>query len=188
MERISALMDGELDAGETGRVLDGMKNHPELGHAWSTYHAIGDVMRSQRGHHTEIAERVAARLATEPTVIAPRRTRNGSVSRFGLPALAAAAAVASVTWMVSGTQPPAPATAPIAQSAPVQPIAVPSPTITPAVAVSPLVTSLEPPVHFDRAVLTQYIMAHQEYSPSTLMQGVASYMRTMASGTNGLEK
>lgn len=188
MERISALMDGELDAGETGRVLDGMKDHPELGHAWATYHAIGDAMRNARWSHANISGRVAARLATEPTVIAPRRARCGSGSRFGLPALAAAAAVASVTWMVSGTQAPTAAPAPIAQSAPVQPISIPAPAITPAVAVSPIVTSLDPPVHLDRAALTQYIMAHQEYSPSTLMQGVASYMRTMASETSGLDK
>jgi len=189
MERISALMDGELDGSETTRALDGMKDHPELAHAWSTYHAIGDAMRRERVGATDFASRVAARLADEPTILAPRRAWKGTVTRLGLPALAAAAAVATVTWMVAGTQPQTAVPATVAQTPSAQPaVATAPPSATPAVAVAPMLVSLEPGIPYDRSVMTQYIMAHQEYSPNTLMQGVVSYMRTMASGSSGPDR
>jgi len=36
--------------------------------------------------------------------------------------------------------------------------------------------------------VNEYLMAHQEYSPSTILQGVAPYVRTVAATDDGSER
>lgn len=80
---------------------------------WDAYHLIGDVLRTPElaqpvssGFHA----RFVAALDQEASIIAaPRPARQRRfMARYGFPGLAAAAAVASVTWMAQpyfGTQP-----------------------------------------------------------------------------------
>jgi sigma-E factor negative regulatory protein RseA len=104
MERVSALMDGELDRDETAGVMRSMNSQSELREAWSTYHLIGDAMRGERVGASGVGQAVATKLSAEPTVLAPQRDSAGVAKRFVLPSLAAAAAVAMVTWVTIETQ------------------------------------------------------------------------------------
>src|SRR6185503_4513836 len=72
MERISEFMDGELDDHEAAAQLRRLKEEPELRAAWGAYHLIGDAMRGEAGYSSDLVARISARLASEPTVMAPR--------------------------------------------------------------------------------------------------------------------
>ncbi len=70
---------------------------------WATYHLIGDVLRSEElAFHVSPAfsQRLAAALEAEPHIVAARRRPAlRVVTRYALPGVALAAAVAAVTWM-----------------------------------------------------------------------------------------
>jgi sigma-E factor negative regulatory protein RseA len=101
-EWLSAFIDGETGDEDFSEALA----RPGLRADWDVYHLIGDVMRSPglaQPLHAGFSAKVAAAIASEPAIVAaPRRAvprRRKFVTRYGLPGLAAAAAVASVTWM-----------------------------------------------------------------------------------------
>src|SRR5438132_191890 len=109
-DRISALMDGELDEREAAEAIAALSHDAQARDAWRSYHLIGDALREGHG------------------VVVPRRpAANSPRWRVGLPALAAAAAVAFVSWVAfTPTQPNSPAPAPVvAQAKP--PVMVPPP-------------------------------------------------------------
>jgi sigma-E factor negative regulatory protein RseA len=81
-DRISALMDGELDEREAAQVIAALANDAQARDAWRNYHLIGDAMREGR------------------SVVALRRAAaNAPRWRVALPAMAVAAAVAFVSWV-----------------------------------------------------------------------------------------
>ena len=152
MERISAFMDGELEDHEAAGQVRRLKEDSELRVAWDTYHLIGDVMRGEAGYSSRLAVKINARLASEPTVVAPRtRMPLRNVRRLALSAAASIGGVALVAWLTLFDSPFAPQTQLAA---------------TPA-----------------NGAVNDYLLAHQQFSPNTAMQGVASYVRTV-SGQN----
>lgn len=153
MERISAFMDGELEDHEAAGQVRRLKEDPELRVAWDTYHLIGDAMRGEAGYSSGLAVKISARLAAEPTVLAPRPvTQLRNVRRLALSAAASVGGVALVAWLVLFNNPFAPQQTQLAA--------------TPA-----------------NGAANDYLLAHQQFSPNTAMQGVASYVRTV-SGPN----
>ncbi len=75
-ERLSALVDGELDSVSAAEACECWKRDAEVRRAWHAYHVIGDVLRSDdlaAGAHRNGAFLVAlrARLDAEPVVLAP---------------------------------------------------------------------------------------------------------------------
>jgi len=152
MERISAFMDGELEDHEAAAQVRRLKEDLDLRVAWDTYHLIGDAMRGEAGYASGLAVKVKARLASEPTVVAPKaRMPERNVRRLALSAAAAVAGVALVAWLTLFDSPLAPQSQLAA---------------TPA-----------------NGAVNDYLLAHQQFSPNTAMQGVASYVRTV-SGQN----
>jgi sigma-E factor negative regulatory protein RseA len=186
MDKISALMDGELARDETARLVADIRHRDGLRETWATYHLIGEVLRGEPCADCGVVHSVARRLAEEPTVLAPRRVSGEIGRRWALPSLAAAAAVAAVTWMAVETQ----------QAAPLPPLATPaSHTVVPTVAVQPVLPVPEytqsvahipaqapTPIQFSAREFDAYLMAHQEFSPSNTLQGLAPYVRTVTSG------
>jgi sigma-E factor negative regulatory protein RseA len=178
-EKISELMDGELEGGAAAASIErlersiGSQDDGGALEAWRTYHLIGDAMRDTRMLSSGFAARVAERLAAEPTVLAPRRTslglRREARQWYALPAAAAAsvAAVGLVGWLALAPQPQlAPPPAPIAQADRAQletrkPLIVPLPTSTP-----------------------DYLLAHQGFSPRISLQGMTPYARTVSAQAN----
>jgi sigma-E factor negative regulatory protein RseA len=116
-ERLSAAMDGEWE-GHAGAAPAGLLSalSQQDRQAWSLYHLVGDALRSEDlaaspAASSRFVERLAARLETEPPLVAPvlarRRAQAGSRSAWAMgrrmvmvPSFAAAAAVATLAWVL----------------------------------------------------------------------------------------
>ncbi len=70
-DRLSALLDGELDEEATNAALDRLQQDPALRQDWSAYCLIGDVLRGEPATAPDFVDRVMAGLDKEPTVLAP---------------------------------------------------------------------------------------------------------------------
>jgi sigma-E factor negative regulatory protein RseA len=169
MERISEFMDGEADEARASGQVRRLKDDPESNRAWATYHLIGDTLRGQTGVSPQFSERMSQRLAQEPTVLAPRRSNAARYVRRHAIALAASfTGVALVGWISLFNNPliRQPDNLALTQGAPAS---------RPAIAEA---------VDGD---VNEYLLAHQQFSPRTSMQGVASYVRTV-SGEDGASR
>ncbi len=164
MDKISALMDGELGGQEARQALLRLKADREIRESWATYHVIGDVLRGENLAAFDVSGRVAASIVDEPAILAPRRpARINRPLTYALSAAASVAAVAVVGWMAfSGNLLPSPVeiarTAPVVQQLPeVQLVSTPS-----------------------DGQMNEYLLAHQGVSPSNRLHGVAPYIRTIS--------
>ena len=168
-DKISMLMDGELEDRELGEILAALSTHEEARTAWVRYHLIRDALRGEGGLTVDFAAGICDRLALEPTVLAPRRRAPAAGPKrwFALSAAASVAAVALVGWLAfaphqtrdGGTVAMSVALKPKAQAAvnPQSPQRVPLPSSA-----------------------DDYLLAHQSYSPQLSLQGVAPYIRTVS--------
>lgn len=184
--RISALIDGELERHESTAPLDALTADNEARDVWGAYHLIGDAMRDTRMLSEGFAVRVAAKLAGEPTVMAPSHlVQRPERPRWQL--LSAAASVAAVAMVTSVWYVLQDGTVPASQiaQAPAQAVAVKeSGQVAPPAdsQVTPLAAQVPPP---DSA--NDYLYAHQGYSPRNSLQGMAPYVR-MVSGEASVGK
>jgi sigma-E factor negative regulatory protein RseA len=157
-EKISMLMDGELGERECDEALAALARDDEAIRTWRAYHLIRDVLHGEDVVAADLSAGVAARLAGEPTVLAPRRIQKPLVRRrwMALSAAASVAAVALVAWLAF-TPARTPDSVPVetASNSPV--VRVPLPRST-----------------------DDYLLAHQGYSPRLTLQGVAPYIRTVS--------
>ena len=193
MERISALMDGELESEETASVIPAVRQRADLREAWATYHLIGDALRGQACARCDVSSGVAVHLAKEPTVLAPPASSTSFGKRWALPSLAAAAAVATVTWMSLQTQEEM-----VTQMArseanvhsvgwrlvPTAGTTADGSAIDELMQVGGFAPQPGPPIQVsgrEAQAYLPYLMAHQEFSPSTAIQGLAPYVRTVTS-------
>ena len=161
MEKISQLIDGDLGQWETRAQIARLEREPELADCWATYHLIGDALRKEIELGPEFTRKVRAQLDLEPAVLGPRVRLMQRTARHTLPIAAAVAGVTVVAWLAFQAPPNAPELALV----PTPSILTPSPS---------------------NAGVADYLVAHQEFSPSTTMHGVASYMRTVsADESNG---
>jgi len=156
-EKLSAMMDDALADGERESCVRRLKEDEELRAAWDLYHLIGDALRGHTAPH--VADEVRARLADEPTVLAPRRAARPRLAWYPLAAAASLAGVALVAWLalpLTGLQPGngAQTMARVVEQLPA--------TVPPAQGV------------------TDYLLAHQRFSPAGAMSGLAPYVRTVA--------
>ena len=162
-EKLSALIDGELQGDSLHAHLGRLRADPELRGAWDTYHLIGDALRGQLG--PRIADRVVARLREEPTVLAPQPEKSPS-RRLGWYAMSAAASVAAVAFVAWTASPAWRAEPQLAGG----PEAAPAATAAPVT----LVSTVAPPE------IDNYLLAHRPYSHTSAMQGIAPYGRSVA--------
>jgi sigma-E factor negative regulatory protein RseA len=163
--RISALMDGELDAGELDESLRALRDEGEAREAWRTYHLISDVLEGRAMVSTDCRRRVAARLAGEPALVArvPGPVAAPARGRWFVPSALAAslAAVALVGWMAFAPQPE--------HDAPLAPLAQNRAPVAQEPARVPLTAATQ-----------DYLYAHQAFSPRNSLQGMAPYVRSVS--------
>ncbi len=155
-DQISALMDSELESRAAGEALELLRGDREAADTWRVYHLMSDAMHGQRRLLSPgFVERCAARLATEPAVLAPGALPGRTpMQRYALAAAASLAAIALVGWLALAPRPqPQP---PVAQARP------------------PALTVSLPEAAND------YLLAHQGFSPRMSLLGFAPYVRTVA--------
>jgi sigma-E factor negative regulatory protein RseA len=164
MDAISALMDGELGADDARRQIGNLKGDPALRARWDDFHLIGDALRGESLLSAQFGGTLSKRLAAEPTILAPRRLRSPltRITTYAMSAAASLGAVALVAWVA------------LTPTAPTL-VAAPAPTpipIKPAEAALASVSS--------EGRMNDYLLAHQGFSPSTAIQGLAPYIRSVS--------
>ena len=168
MDKISAFMDGEISGTEARQTILRLKQNSECCEIWETFHLIGDVMRGDRPTLREdFSARFHATMEHEPTQLAPRMLWH-KVTKHTLSIAASFAAVAVVLTLLITENPLQPQ---------VQIATAPKPEVT---QVAQTAAKPQPVAAANQARVNEYLMAHQEYSPSTTLQGVAPYVRTVS--------
>ena len=104
MEKISELMDGELEAKECKLHISRLKADGQLAQRWDHYHLIRDVLRAEAGTRVDLVASVRSRLQAEPTVLAPRRRLPELAARITLPIAAAVAGIVVGGWLGAPSQ------------------------------------------------------------------------------------
>lgn len=96
-ERISALVDGELDEQECQAAVDELLAHSDKRAAWGRYHLVSHTLKRRlpTGMDYAFSSRVMAALENEPTVLAPRKHSHSSWGQRAA-GLAVAASVAAI--------------------------------------------------------------------------------------------
>ncbi len=159
-DKISALMDGELDEKSAAEMIDWLGRDGDALRVWRAYHLISDAMRDGCLLSDGFAARVAARLSAEPALLAPARLQAEPRKWLVLSAAASVAAVSLVGWLAFAPQREAPPPQ-VAQASATplkkQPAIVPLPSGT-----------------------NDYLLAHQGFSPRASLQGMAPYVRTVS--------
>ncbi|OGI62301.1 MAG: hypothetical protein A2W18_03970 [Candidatus Muproteobacteria bacterium RBG_16_60_9] len=167
-EKISALVDAELDELDERRTLEAMKHDVALRGTWERYHVIRNAMTRQLGTlaPSELAERV--RACIDGDVVAPTATLRFWPLAGGF---AAAASVAMVAFL--GLQ---------VWRDPIVPVAV-APTavaVTSAPAAVATAVSDEARARRSEARLHDYLFGHNEFMPTGSMGNMLPYVRVVA--------
>lgn len=107
-EKLSALMDGELDPREVEEVLVSLRQDRTLLQDWASWQAGRDILKGEGAARAGFVERFSQRLEDEPTVIAPGagKGRFHGLRRLAVPVTVAAsvAFVGIAMWQYYGAQ------------------------------------------------------------------------------------
>lgn len=202
-ERISALLDGEVESDELS-ILLGQAEDDDGRLLWNDYHLIGDALRSDElalpKSESDFLARFSARLSDEPHLLAPaalvdhvprvaaKRMNPFLRVRRVLPTAAAAAAVAALSWVVV----PRLQDHPVGVTPTLMQAAVnTAPQTTLQRVAQPLnatATTQAGQANGDQgdlivmrdARLDQYLAAHQQYAPAPIGQNASPFMRASA--------
>jgi sigma-E factor negative regulatory protein RseA len=153
-DSISRLMDGEVDETEVEIVCSRLRRSDAVA-TWVCYHVIGDALRGGAMPTPGFAHRFSARLASEPTVIAPGAQRSRPVP-VAWAVAATVAAVSVVGWMAYATLDTSPYAIAKAREAS-----------------SVRAAQVRPP-----AIPADYLLAHREFSPTAPIEGISPGLRT----------
>lgn len=157
-ERISALMDGELDEAERYGMVGPMSRARPARDCWADYHLIGDALRQSSHLSQDISSRVMAALEDEPVVLAPQRQApRAALTPFAMAAsVAAVLMVAGFVWGDKGGN-----TDQLAAAASQVEVA-------------------RVPEGLTGENLQAYLVAHQTHAPTQTMHGAPHYLKTVA--------
>ena len=152
-EELSRLVDGDLEEARLPNMCNQLHDDPEIAATWVSYHIIGECLRDSCYLAPGFSARLNAKLAEEPTILAPKPSPAKNKSNWATWAAAASLAAVSV-WLVLQTTDPNP----------------------------PAVASLVADSKSARqsAAISEYLLVHQEYSPTTAIQGVRPYIRAVS--------
>lgn len=179
-ERLSALLDGDLDDAGMRPVFDRIRRDEEMRSKWEIYCLIGDTLRGEGEVVGEtFAQRVMQQIEDEPTIVAPPirppvATARHGLGRVLLPMAAAMTGVAAVGWVVHSLEFSDTASGP-------SPVAARS--------AAPVAASIvdADPARQD-APYREYLFAHQGSGGGTPIPGIAQYVRTVSEVQQGVDR
>ena len=101
-EKLSAFVDGELEAAEADRLISDILDNDELRSRWANYHSIRHSMHGQgQNGEIDLSKSISAALANEPTVFSPQQRKRILPAAFKQVAgMAIAATVAAVAVLM----------------------------------------------------------------------------------------
>ena len=170
-ERLSALMDGELDHDQARTVIKSLGSDDVSRDHWNLYHVIGEALRGddlgRARPHDDSTKAIFAALACEPTVLAPLMIKRPIERRTRI-ALAMAASVVTISavGLVAMKQQNG-------QVAPVQ--------LVQQVAPQPVAVSKVPPTATEVRV-NDYLVVHRQFSNPGAFQPAALNNRDVRGG------
>lgn len=187
-ERLSALVDGELDRNDADRACDSWRDDAAARGSWHTYQLIGDVLRSDdlasdASHDASFLTTLRERLAAEPVVLAPMalprvdeaRGAEPSRPRFGWKMPAALAAgfvmVLGVTGLVRTDGNPGASLFAEASRGGVLPVGAPASDSTRPGNGSAVIRD---------ARLDRYLAAHRQFAGSSMLGASSVFVRSAA--------
>lgn len=172
-DKLSALLDGDLDDQSATAVLEAVRRTPVLRTDWDAYCLIGDTLRGDAGGKPIVA-RVMDALRDEPALLVPSAAASARVSRSFrqavMPVAASVMGVAVVGAVAYTLYPQAPtASAPVPSLVATQdlPAAPPRQSATAALAGS------DDPHR-------KYVVVHQAMSGGGPISGAVQYVRSVS--------
>jgi sigma-E factor negative regulatory protein RseA len=191
-ERLSALLDGEVDGAACDDACASWKADPALRRDWHTWHLIGDVLRSDdlassSGRDQRFLDALRLRMAQEPVVLAPA-PRASSVavasrrppSRWMVPSAVAAGfvLVAGTFAVLRGGEPVVPSAATsMAKASPDAALLREASLRQPAAEPAPEVVVVNGKLIRD-ARLDRYLAAHKEFAGTSALGVPSTFLRS----------
>lgn len=175
-EKLSALLDGELDEEETQRVIAQVSADAQLARTWQRYHLIRAGIRREPAEPNEaLCARIAASLEREPVVLASgnapaRRPAASGATRRWYALAAGLAMIAATGWWLAERQGVSPLSPPVSDPGSGQ-IAARTPA-------REAVNWQERPEMAER--LNALLLRHGEFTPAPGMNGLAAYAKFMS--------
>ncbi|WP_407280197.1 RseA family anti-sigma factor [Aromatoleum evansii] len=174
-DRLSALLDGDLDEQSAHPVFESMRRDRSLRTDWEAYCLIGDVLRGDRDGNAGFVGRVMANIDEEPSLLAPSSrpaAEGGRLWRSLMPLAASVMGVAAVGWVAhtlySDQGQPTAGQVAVARSS----TAVAAHAAVRPVAVSPSPVAVDP--------TREYVFVHQAMSGGGPISGVIQHVRTVS--------
>ncbi len=204
LERLSALVDGELDGGAVALACAHWRESGDARSSWHAYQLIGDVLRSDDlaggcARDAAFLQTLRGRLSAEPVVLAPQPRRAAPFSRpVARPVVAAAgtrrsrlswrtsSAIAAGFVLVAGvvtlTRGPGavsggPAGAELAQLAPSSGPIVAASLVAPAAPVAEPQAMVASGSLIRDARLDRYLAAHKQFAGSSALGVPSGFLR-----------
>lgn len=174
-EQLSALVDNELDELEERRVLAALQGDPTLRNIWERYHLVRAALRQDLeivvAH--DLAERVAQRIAAEPStaVAFQRRHITRLIGTLAIAASVATIAIAGVQWF----QQPTPMPLLIAANTPAS-----KPAPAPVQVIHSGTTRWDTKEPEAENALNAYLVEHDEFASTAGIGGMMPYVRVVS--------
>lgn len=172
-DKLSALLDGDLDGQSIRPVLDSLGRDASLRTDWETYCMIGDVLRGDGPGSPALVERVMAHIETQPTLLAPQpakeRATAGAPWRSLMPLAASVMGVAAVGWVAHSLY------AEPEHAVQVTTSTVERPRVSDAAPVRPVAVTIE-----IEDPHREYVFAHQAMTGGGPIPGAVQYIRTVS--------
>lgn len=199
LEKLSALMDGELIGRDRDSIIEKIEAESETRGNWERYHIIGDTMRSTmpRAVDPDLVTRLNLMLENEPTILAPKPRRKLFKKDYvkplaGLAIAASVTAVAIFGLQMSNQQTPGlesvdgelPQVAIIDIEQAAVPVleAATEPALVNATSVRTV--KYEPANTLQPQQLNRYIMNHNQHNSRMGVQGVSPHARLVGHDAN----